>query len=208
MTQDYAQRIANLTKRIALYGEPKNEGQKQELRQLVTQLRVLEAFKMSDELGPIKHNMNPKLSTNKNAAITKPDRRIYEHNVAMTEYDKLFVAPPFGHFGVFIPSHGRPIPELGDFLEFKQYGKVIVKGVVVAVEPPGQSIRPDISGKALEQWKIHWVPWEPHDYYKQTRPPSGGRKQPVLLRQKELRPGSKTGLPKVSRRGKSGKRTR
>lgn len=91
-------------------------------------------------------------------------------NVSPHVHSDILLPPPVGHLGVYASQ--EPFSSLwesdkevvskptviGDKIIFLKYDEVIVSGIVVGIESPGQCFRPDM--QAFLGWhKLHWVPY-------------------------------------------------
>lgn len=140
---------------------------------------------------------------------TTPARKIYQYHFAYIRWTELFIAPPFGHFGVIPVQQQAECPNVEDTIHFYESGEVRFKGVVVAIEPPGISIRPDLTDKAKHQWKIHWLPWSPEELNDLIKSLARRRReQSLLLRKKKIRVKSPSKLSKVVRPRESRRKRR
>lgn len=83
--------------------------------------------------------------------------KIHNFSISMTDRAALLVKPPAGHLGVIV-SADAPDLELHSYFRITCHGAEEAVGYVVAIEPPGSCIRPDVRNFAHGKWKLHWIP--------------------------------------------------
>jgi hypothetical protein len=94
------------------------------------------------------------------AIIALEKAKINEHtirlNINMHDRGTMFLPPPSGQLGVYQVQE-EPQCKANDKVEFRFQHDLIMTGLVLGVEYPGSSIRPDME-KFKSWYKIHWIP--------------------------------------------------
>jgi hypothetical protein len=111
-----------------------------------------------------------------------------KYTITMISRQEIFNVPPAGHLGVLFYNK-QPDCVVGETIEFISNNDplFLIRGQIVAIEKPGQNIRPDLDNKDTSKWKIHWVPFDSIHGIDPLKCPRGCKTRSGVYAQDKLR---------------------